>query len=139
MLTLFLHSVLNADSRGKLHPFVKEKDIFNLFKRFLGNDDEGIKSITIRTTRGCAVANIPQEVITKEDRSYATVQFAQFAAAEKALKCYRRKSPNLHGLEVTVANNPADLPDRKAIMRRVLQPKTKTQYVIVFYLFARPF
>jgi hypothetical protein len=62
--------------------------------------------------------------MSRRDRCYATVRFAKFAAANAALECYQEDPPHLHGLLVTVVNNPADLPDCGAVMRRVLKPKT---------------
>lgn len=100
-----------------------EKDLFELFECFLDGDDEGIESITIRTTRGCGLApRVAPTPLMDSDRCYATIHFTKFAPTITALEYYRKKPPNLYGLEVTVASNPADLPDRKAIMKSAPKP-----------------
>lgn len=95
----------------------------------------------MRTTRGVGVNDIPLAEVTPLDRSYATVRFAKFEAFKHALESYRKNPPTLHGLTVTVALGPADLPDCKEIVRSVLGSKVDVEpmYVHVIYLFVQLF
>ncbi|KAF9780101.1 hypothetical protein BJ322DRAFT_310451 [Thelephora terrestris] len=110
---------------GNLHPRVQKKELFKLFKPFLKNEDEGIRDIILRTSRGCGVT--PIRNATRSDRCYATVQFAEYEAANEALAFYQERRPSLRGLKVVVASNPSDLPEKRAIAERTFGPRRKTR------------
>ena len=139
MSVLFLRSTPNADSRGKLHPHVKEVDLHNLF-----NGGDTIVNIAIRTTRGCGVIPIPEEAMVPSDRCYASVAFNDYDAYCRALEMDDPQNPPiLRGLPVLIKLSAADMPEVPEILKRTIgllpRPGTKTKYVKVIRLFVRVF
>lgn len=127
---LVLRRASDADPRGKLHPNVKEADLYHLF-----NGSNNIRNITIRVSRGCCTAYITEEEISPSDRCYASVEVIGWEKTEQIFANYDPKNrPMIHGLPVVIALSPADMPELGEILKWAKE--NKTGYFNVVRLFA---
>ena len=121
----------------KLHPRTTETELYDLFKNESGDNIQGI---VIRSSRGAGLTVIPDEVMTSNDRCYASIRVNSFVGLWVALSKYDSvDSPLLHGLPIHVGKCPADMPDVPAMLAMVMAEMTnrkEPRYVVVVRLFA---
>jgi len=98
---------------GNIKPTVNERALHQAF-----NHCGIITRIQIRCSRGGAVAigqAVPDHIRTHRDFQYATIEFLNPSAIQKALKLH---ASELHGTQIIVVTAASDLPEVKDIVHK---------------------